>query len=172
MKTLLKIVVLTLLPAATIFAGTLEAQKDGVEVYTAGDKKSAVITKLKKGDIISSSERKGMFWQVKTKDGKAGFVSVLAVRAKADGNANLNDAIREAVKQGRGAAAADSGRSRSSVMGVRGLDDTSDTGMAGTLKPNMIAVYAMEDLDIPASAVDQQAELVVKEVESRMAKVN
>jgi hypothetical protein len=36
----------------------------------------------------------------------------------------------------------------------------------------MIAVYAMEDLDIPASAVDQQAELVVKEVESRMAKVN
>lgn len=155
--------------AASVVAGTLEAQKDGVEVFAAGDKKSAVIAKLKKGEIVSSAERSGMYWQVKTKDGKSGFVSVLAVRAKADGKANLNDAIREAVKQGRSAAAADSGRSRSSVMGVRGLDDTSDTGMASSLKPNMIAVYAMEDYDLPSNAVDRQAELVMSEVESRVS---
>jgi hypothetical protein len=150
-------------------AGTLEAQKEA-EIYAANDKKSAVIAKLKKGDTVSSTERSGMYWQVKTKDGKSGFVSVLAVRAKADGSANLNDAIREAVKEGRGAAAADSGRSRSSVMGVRGLDDSSDTGMAATLKPNMFAVYAMEDLDLPKTAVDQQAELVASEIESLMSK--
>lgn len=165
----ISIILLGAIFSSAVYGGTLEAQKE-TEVYASGDKKSAVIAKLSKGDTVTSSERSGMYWQVKTKDGKAGFVSVLAVRAKADGSANLNDAIREAVKEGRGAAAADSGRSRSSVMGVRGLDDTSDTGMAATLKPNMMAVYAMEDLEMPKAAVDQQAEIVSSEVETRMSK--
>jgi hypothetical protein len=168
MKNLSIMIFCTFLPCSAI-AGTLEAQKDS-EVYAAGDKKSEVIAKLSKGDIVTSTERAGMYWQVKTKDGKSGFVSVLAVRAKSDGSANLNDAIREAVKDGRGAAAADSGRSRSSVMGVRGLDNTSETAMASSLKPNMMAVYGMEDLDLPKGAVDQQAELVSSEIESRMSR--
>lgn len=159
-----------LVPVSGAMAGTLEAQKDGVEVYASGDKKSAVVTKLKKGDTVASSERSGMYWQVKTKDGKSGFVSVLAVRAKTEGKNNLKEAMRDAAQQGRSAATADGGRSRSSVMGVRGLDDTSDTGMASSVKPNMIAVYAMEDFELSANAEDRQADLVMSEVSSRMSK--
>lgn len=153
---------------AVAFGGTLEAQKDNVEVYASAQKTAAVVAKLKKGDTISSGERSGMYWQVKTKDGKDGFVSVLAVRAKANEKADLNDAMREAVKKGRSSATADGERTRTSVMGVRGLDNTSDTGMAASLRPNTHAVYAMEDFEIPKDRIERQAELVQAEIEGRM----
>ena len=149
-------------------AGLVESQKDNVDVYTAADKGSAVLQKLKKGETLPVGERSGMYWRVKTVNGKEGFVSVLAVRVKPDENTGLADAMREAAKKGRSQSAADGGRTRSSVMGVRGLDDTSEVGVAANLRPNLHAVYMMEDYDVSAEKVANQGELVMAEIEKKM----
>ncbi len=151
------------------FAGMVEASKDGVDVLSAADKASAVLQKLKKGDTLRAGERSGMYWQVTGKDGKPGFVSVLAVKVKPGNDEGLNDAMREAVKNGRAQQSADGGRTRSAVMGVRGLDDTSDTGLAASLRPNLHAVYMMEDREMPRGRVDQQAALVTAEIERKVS---
>jgi hypothetical protein len=165
-----KLAIICGLLAAPVFAGVVESQKDGVDVYSAADKASSVIVKLKKGDTLRSQERSGMYWQVKTSDGKSGFVSVLVVKVKPEEKAGLNDAMREAVKSGRSQSTADGGRTRSAVMGVRGLDDTTDTGLAASLRPNLHAVYAMEDYDIQRGRIDAQANAVTKEIEGRMSR--
>ena len=149
------------------FAGTVEASKDGVDVFAAADKASSVISKLKKGDTLTAGERTGMYWQVQTKEGKPGFVSVLAVKVKPSTKEGLDEAMREAVKNGRAQQASDGGRTRSAVMGVRGLDDTSDTGLAASVRPNLHAVYMMEDRDIPRGRIDQQAVMVTAEIERK-----
>lgn len=157
--------------AQASLAGTLEAQKDGVQVLASPDKSSSVLETLKKGDKISASERKGMYWQVKTGAGKSGFVSMLVVRMKADENLGLVDAMREAVKKGRSQSASDGGRVRSSVMGVRGLDDTSQVGLAANLRPNYHAVYALEDFNLPSERFTKQGDLVMAEIERKVAKL-
>lgn len=154
------------------FGGVVEATKDGVDVLATAEKGSTVLQKLNKGEVVSASERSGMYWQVKTKDGRTGFVSVLAVKAKPGDNKDLNEAMREAVMSGRAQQAADGGRTRSAVMGVRGLDDTSDTSLAASLRPNLHAVYAMEDRDLPRGRVDQQTALVAAEIQRKSAARN
>jgi hypothetical protein len=166
MKKIWGVILVSLCPTLAR-AGTVEAQKDNVEVFAAADKSAAVLTKLKKGETLKSAERSGMYWQVQTQDGKSGFVSVLGVKVKAEDKSDLSNAMREAVKNGRSQSTADGGRTRSAVMGVRGLDDTNDTGMAASLRPNLQAVYQMEDYDVPKARLDQQAELVAAEVERR-----
>jgi hypothetical protein len=156
-----------LLVAGLAVGGTLEAKKDDVEVYTAADKGSAVITKLKKGAEITSGERSGMYWQVKLPDGKAGYVSVMVVKIKADSGSGLNDALRDAVKAGRETAEQSGARSRSAVMGVRGLDDN-NTAMAGSVRPNLRAVYGMEDMELPKTKLDQQASIIENDIMARM----
>jgi len=160
-----------LLVTQVSLAGTLESQKDGVQVLSSPDKSSSVLETLKKGDKLSAGERKGMYWQVKTSAGKSGFVSMLAVRMKADENLGLVDAMREAVKKGRSQSAGDGGRVRSSVMGVRGLDDTSQVGLAANLRPNFHAVYALEDFELSSERVISQGDLVIAEVEQKVAKI-
>jgi hypothetical protein len=159
--------VLLLAPGA-VFAGVLIAQKPAVAIYSAADKASSVLVTLNAGDTVTYSERSGMYWQVLTKDGKPGFVSVLAVKVKPEEKVGLNDAMREAVKNGRSQSTADGGRTRSAVMGVRGLDDTSETGMAGSLRPNLHAVYAMEDMNLAPELVEDQAKLVMDEIELKV----
>ena len=155
-----------------LVAGTIECQKDTAEVYASADKSSAVLMKLKKGDSLTAGERNGMYWQVTTKSGQPGFVSVLAVKVKSESSAGLNDAMREAVKNGRAKSTADGGRTRSSVMGVRGLDDTKDVGMAAGLRPNLHAVYSMEDNEIAPSLIVKRGDIVTSEIESRMKNNN
>lgn len=149
-------------------ASTVESQKDGVEVYAAADKSSSVIQKLKKGQQLDAKERKGMYWVVKTSSGQDGFVSMLSVKVKSDENQGLADAMREAAKKGRGQSSADGGRARSSVMGVRGLDDTTEVGMAANLRPNFHAVYRLEDFEGPTDSFKVQGDQVLSEIEKRV----
>ena len=154
--------------ASTAIGASVEAKKDGVEIYATADKGAAVLQKLKKGESVASGERSGMYWKVKLAGGQAGFVSVLNVKSKTDGESGgLNNALREAVKAGR-SSGDDGSRSRSAVMGVRGLDDTGDTAMAGAVRPNLRAVYLMEDIEVSQEKLDQQAELVNREIERRL----
>ena len=150
--------------ASVAHAADVEAKRDGVEVYSDATNKSSVVGKLAKGEALAASERKGMFWQVKTKDGQAGFVSVLAVLHKADSGTDLAKAVKNVVNQGRTADGAGETRARSAVMGVRGLRDDDNVGNAADIRPNLRAVYQMEDKAVSTKKVQKLGDDVMKEI--------
>ena len=152
------------LVASSTLAAEVAAKKDGVEVYADATNKSQVLSKLKEGDSLKAGERKGMFWQVTLKDGKAGYVSVLAVAHKADTDADLTKAIKSVVKDGRATDEASEGRARSAVMGVRGLREDDASANAGNVRPNLRAVYRMEDSPASKKKVDELGQSVFEEV--------
>ena len=157
------LIVLSLSLAGVASAATVQARKDGVEIYSDATNKSAVLGKLGTDDTLPSGERKGMFWQVKTKDGKDGFVSVLAVTRKADTNSDLAKAIKSVVKKGRQDDSSES-RARSAVMGVRGLRADDDMANASNVRPNLRAVYKMEDTNVSQKKIQKLGNEVFDEI--------
>lgn len=163
---------LTLLDASIAMGAQVEAKRDNVEVYTSADKSSGVMATLKKGEQIDADDRSGMYWKVKTNDGKSGFVSIMQVSNKPASKGGLDDALRSAVKQGRQQSESNgSSRARSSVMGVRGLDE-SNTSAASNLRPDLRRVYMMEDFSVGEEKIEQQANLVENDILMRSAKKN
>ncbi len=166
-----KILVLDLVIAASVlilsesvFGREVVAKADGVQVYEQTDK-AKVLQTLKKGDAVDAVERKGMFWQVTDKDIK-GYVMVTQVQSRgSEDKSAISSALREAVQQGRKEDDSASVRSRSAVMGVRGLD-SSDAEFAGNVKPNLRMVYAMENLNANKAQVKALGNDVQKELES------
>lgn len=148
-------------------AGMVEAKQDGVQVTAGMEKGSAVIATLKAGETVDSVERKGIFWQVKLPGGKTGYVTIMAVKVKAadsGGGGALAGAIKDAVQNGRSGSEGASARARSTVMGVRGLDETNDTSYAANARPNLKAVFAMEDVKVPAREIENLSEKVFDEI--------
>jgi len=152
------------LSAAQADAAEVEAKKSGVEVYADATNKSEVVGKLKEGDSLVAGERKGMFWQVTTKDGKKGFVSVLAVKHKAEANSDLAKAIKGVVKEGRTESSGNETRARSAVMGVRGLRADDNMANAANIRPNLRAVYQMEDTRMNEKRVQTLGDEVFNEI--------
>lgn len=150
--------------APSLMAAEVEAKKDGVEIFAESTNKSQVMGSLKAGETLESVERKGMFWQIKTKDGKTGFVSILSVKHKPDTNSNLAKAINGVVKGGRGGEDATESRARSAVMGVRGLREDDDMANAASVRPNLRAVYEMEDVRISQKKVGELGDKVMGEI--------
>jgi len=145
------------------------AKRNGTKIYSEPSKKSSVVTSLKKNSSVEEKGRKGMYWQVKTQEGKDGFVSVLAVKFKPKGDKGaFSSAIRDAVRQGRDADDSSNVRSRSAVMGVRGLDESNDMAFAGNAKPNPRLIFQMENFIVDQKEVEKLGRLVEKEVESRL----
>jgi hypothetical protein len=144
----------------------IEAKKS-VEVYSEATNKSDVLETLKEGESLPSVERKGMFWQVKTKSGKDGYVSVLSVKHKPDSNADLAKAIKGVVKEGREDDGSTEGRARSAVMGVRGLREDASAGDAGQARPDLRAVFSMEDHVVSDKKLEALGEDVFKEIERK-----
>jgi uncharacterized protein YgiM (DUF1202 family) len=157
--------------AGASLAAEVEAKKD-LDIYTEASNKSAVVGQLKTGEALAAVERAGMYWQVTTKDGKKGFVSVLLVKHKADADADLTKAIKSVVKQGRADDDSNDGRQRSAVMGVRGLAEDDDMANAGQVRPNLRAVYAMEDITVPEAKVKALGDDVFEEIAEKAAKKN
>ncbi len=158
--------------AGTARGGDIEAKKDGVEVYADATNKSDVLIKLKSGESLPAGERKGMFWQVTTKAGKPGFVSVMAVKMKAAGNEDLAKAIKSAVKQGKPQSDGTEGRARSAVMGVRGLKEDDNMANASNVRPNMRAVFALEEMKVTEKKVQSLGESVFSEIEKKATSQN
>jgi len=153
--------------AANSFAAHVEAKSEGVKIFSDSSKKSSVVKTLKKGDVLESIERQGMFWQVKMTDGAKGYVSILKVKRKAvEEEGGLVDAIREAAKEGRENEDGN-GRQRSAVMGVRGLAQDENTEFAGNVKPNLRAVYFMEDEFVNEAQIESLGNKVFAEIEKK-----
>lgn len=152
--------------AGAAFAAQVEAKKD-IDIYKEATNKSEVLGKLKTGEAVDSVERKGMFWEVKTKEGATGYVSVLAVKHNADTDGNLAKAIKNAVKQGRPEDDSEDSRQRSAVMGVRGLAEDDSAGNASALRPNLRAVFAMEDMNLRQKELDALGNDILAEIEKK-----
>lgn len=152
------------LGASAALGAEVEAKKAGVEIYSDATNKSDVLGKMGDKESLAAGERKGMFWEVTTKDGKKGFVSVLAVTRKADGDANLANAIKSVVKDGRQEGENNNERARSAVMGVRGLREDDNMANAANIRPNLRAVYAMEDTSVGKKKVEDLGESVFNEI--------
>ncbi len=173
MKNIVRVILLLSIFTPKILANEVAAKKDGVSVLSEASKKGTAIVTLKKGDTVDAKERKGMYWEVVTKDGKKGFVSVMEVAKKSGAeDADLAKAIRSAVKQGREGEEEDAAnnRARSTVMGVRGLDEGDTANLAGNVKPNLRMVYSMEDKSLSKKDLEEFGDLVMREVELRAEK--
>ena len=157
------------LVAGSALAAHIEAKKDDVEVFADATNKSAVVTKLKAGQTALAGERKGMFWSVTTTDGKAGFVSVLVVKHKPDADGGLVKAINSVSKEGRTEGDGTDARARSAVMGVRGLSDDDNVANAANIRPNLRAVYRMEDKSVSEKKMEQLGQQVLNEIASKAA---
>ncbi len=153
-----------------LLAAPIAAKKDGVPVTAEPKKDATVLLELKKGETLEAEGREGMFWKLRLKDGKTGYVSVLNVQRQSGEASGLQGALREAALEAREAGEGENTRSRSAVMGIRGLDESAETAAVGTLRPDLRAVYRMEDRVIATQRVEAMENLVTKEVENLLQK--
>ncbi|MBC7658196.1 MAG: SH3 domain-containing protein [Chitinophagaceae bacterium] len=156
-----------LLFSSVAIAAQVSAKKDGTQVFSEPKKGAAVVRELKKGETIDAGDRAGMFWKVKTAEGKEGFVSVMAVQREAGQDSGIQTALHDAAMKARNSPeGGDSARARSAVMGVRGLNENNELAEIGSLKPDLRAIYHMEDRALNVKRVDRLESLVQKEVEN------
>ncbi len=145
----------------------VEAKQDGVKILQEAKKDAPELASLKKGESVEASERKGMYWQVKV-NGKDGFVLFTTVTRREGKPSALAAAIGKAAQESRDMDAVKGARSRTSVMGIRGLDETSETSSAGNVSPNMRLVYNMEDRVVTKKRVERLGDLVQSELAGRL----
>jgi hypothetical protein len=143
------------------------AKEDGVVVYKDASKKSEEIGSLKRDQVVEALERKSLFWHVKLPSGKAGYVLFTKVNRTEGSSSGLAQAIKDAAHDSRDMDDVKSARSRSAVMGVRGLNEGEQAASAGNVRPNMRMVYQMEDREVGEKNVGQIASMVQKEIEAR-----
>lgn len=165
--------ILAILPIGFLFAANValaaqvSAKKDGTQVMSEPKKGASVVRELKKGDVIESSDRAGMFWKVKTSDGKEGYVSVMAVQREAEKDSGIQTALHDAAMKARNSTESSEGtRARSAVMGVRGLNENNELAEVGALRPDLRSIYHMEDRSVNVKRIDRLEALVLKEVEN------
>jgi ssDNA-binding replication factor A large subunit len=89
------------------------------------------------------------------------------VTRKSGSDGNLTKKIQAVVMQGREDDIGNQ-RTRSAVMGVRGLDESGDTAFAGNVRPNMRLVYMMEDLKVDNKKVEALGDLVYAEISQKL----
>ena len=156
--------------ASGALGGVVTPKRGSADILSAPSKSAKVIGSLQKGEELDSGDRKGMYWSVKYK-GQTGFVSIMKVSTKAGSRGSgLSNAIRSISQESRGTDDVVSSRSRSAVMGVRGLDESDSVGSAGNVRPALSLVYAMEDREITNESLENFGDQVFSEVERRVAK--
>ena len=143
--------------------------KKAVKVLEKPSRSAKVISQIMSGLSIVGQERKGMYWRVKLKNGAQGYISMMRVkRSVSTTGSTLAEAIRNAAEKSRGDDPKTGVRSRSAVMGVRGLNESNDVANAGSVSPNLRMVYAMEDMKIASKDIERLNELVFSEIEKRV----
>ncbi len=148
------------------------ASRAEVKILAEANKNANTLKTLKKGEEIEFKERKGMYWEVivDKKKGIKGFVSVMEVKIKTtEESSGLSAAMRDAVQKSRSEDESSAARTRSTVMGVRGLDESEETKFAGNVKPNLRLVYNMEAYILDPTEVHNLEMEVQKEIEQRLS---
>ncbi len=157
------------LAAPKLLATQVAAKKAGVPVLSEARKDAKTLLELKEGQSLKADIRSGMYWQVTLPSGEKGYVSVMAVQHQADEPNGIQSELRDiALEARRTATETDTVRSRSGVMGVRGLDESQDVSSAGGLRPDTAAVFIMEDRKIDPKRVQGIGRMVQEEVEQTL----
>ncbi|SME94354.1 SH3 domain-containing protein [Pseudobacteriovorax antillogorgiicola] len=164
----LAIVVVWLVGSTTSFASTLKVKKSEAKIYAEPKKSASVVTTIKKGDTVESLGRKGMYWKVKVGADKEGFVSVMSVKRQSGKASKLRSVIRKAAQDNRDQGNTSSIRSRSAVMGVRGLDASEQVAYAGNMKPDFRLVFRMEDRLVPEKRIMKLESAIEREISQKM----
>ena len=157
----------------TALADKFVAKRNGVLVYEQAAGTSKSVQTLKKGEMVEAKERSGAFWAVELDAGKKGFVRASEILKIANSDANaLSRAVQNATasKREKDDSANARARSASAVMGIRGLDEDSNAGARANAKPNLGAVYQMEDKHVPESRIDSIEDGVNTELDSKELK--
>ena len=150
-------------------AREVEATLDDVKVYAAANRTAAVIASLAKGESLESKDRIGLYWEVVLKDGRSGFVNFSAVKQKkAHEGVNLSRALREVVQNHRNAEDPANIRSRSTVMGVRGLQDSKEMSSAGNVRPNLRMVFNLEAYTVSRKSLEEVRRGVSAEIAEKL----
>lgn len=150
-------------------ANPMTARNDNTNVTSEPQASSQVVATLRAGDQVQTIARRGMFWQVRTADGQEGFVAVTSLQRMSGNASNISQAIRQAAVENRDEADdITTNRMRTSVMGVRGLDEDESTAAAGDVRPNMRMVYRMEDRWVEMQRLRSLEQHLHTEVEQRM----
>ena len=85
-----------------------------------------------------------MYWKV-SHNQKTGYVSIMKVKLKKSDSRRFRDIISKEIQKTRNQNDVANNRTRSTVMGVRGLDETSEVKSAGNVRPQLRLVYEMEN---------------------------
>ncbi|RYZ92911.1 MAG: hypothetical protein EOP06_02715 [Proteobacteria bacterium] len=155
---------LVTLCSSSLIAGTLLVTKAATQLTSSASKGSDVVKELSSGVSCEASERVGMFWKAECL-GVKGFVSVLKMQREASKESTLASELYEAGKKAR-INGSDSTRTRSAAMGVRGLNENDELSQVGNLRPDLRAIYIMEDRRLDPKRVDSLERLVSEEIEA------
>lgn len=148
--------------------------RDNMKVFAEKNTKSKVVEVLKQGDkVVVQEGGNALFKKIVTESGKTGFVPYIALTERTD------QSMKKIVNFVRGftrpsAEESDVSRTRSAnaVMGIRGLATTNDEALTRVngSRPNLAAVYQMEDRSISRYNVEKLSEQVLAEVEKNNVK--
>ncbi len=153
--------------STTLFAAKVVA-KNNTPITSEPKKDAVVLQELKQGEEVEVGERKGLFWEVKLASGQKGFVSFMAVKKKEEGTGGISEALRTAAKETREKEESNGSRARTAVMGVRGLTDKDKlVSQAGSVKPDLRAVFQMEDTNVDKSKIEALENKVMGEISKR-----
>ncbi len=148
----------------------VRAKQDHVKIYEKASKTAVITGELQRGNTLPAHNRTGMFWEVESTSSKIAYVSVLSVQYESDGKSSegLSSALHNAIQKTREEDESAQVRARTSVMGVRGLDESKDSEFAGNVRPNLRMVYEMEDRIVAPASLSKLAQDVTTEVERRV----
>ena len=163
-------------------ASFVKPKKDLVKIYKEPNKKSEIIGNfcikdlkntnkkcLNKFNVLETSpKREGLYWKVLISKNKHGYVSILKVKkAKSHKTSSFTNILRDAVQKKMSDTITNS-RQRSTVMGVRGLDENEKVNSAGHVSPNLRLVNNMEKILINQNDLDALEE----EIHTELSKQN
>ena len=89
----------------------------------------------------------------------------MKVKLKKSDSRRFRDIISKEIQKTRNQNDIANNRTRSTVMGVRGLDETSEVKSAGNVRPQLRLVYEMENYFVAEKKINKLEDLVRKEVE-------
>ena len=157
--------------STTLVARTLVTKKNSAKIYKSPKKKPPSLVTLKKGEILNKiGPRKGAYWHVsyaqeKTNTKIEGFIHFRSARLQRSKSSGIVKAITKDIQKNRNTTVDEPSlvRTRSAVMGVRGLSTSDDIDFAGNVRPNLRMVYTMEGITVSNKAIKAISKLVEQE---------
>ncbi|RYZ56382.1 MAG: hypothetical protein EOP07_12560 [Proteobacteria bacterium] len=108
-----------------------------------------------------------MAFAAKVSAKKDGTQIISEPKKEAEAASGIQSALHDAAMKARNSTeGGETTRARSAVMGVRGLNENNELAEVGSLRPDLRAVYHMEDRALNNKRVDRLEALVLKEVEN------